>query len=687
MPIIAKKIDVETAKHAAKNLYFLRINQVKEVKLSEINLALNYTEVINGNPVYYVFNVNENEGFVIISADDIAKPCIGYGFEGPYNNENKAPSFQYWINGFSRQISDAVSSKLSASTEATQEWAKLLTDHPLLVKSKSIQPLILTTWNQGWPYNELCPADAAGPGGHVYVGCVATAMVQVMKYYNFPDVGVGTHTHNSDYGNLTVNYAAQTYIWENMPNNSSSYEVAKLSYHASVALDMGYSAGGSGAQVFDIPTALASHYKYSNDGDYIEEDNYSTLDWENLIKDQIDNKWPVVYCGFENGGGGHAWNCDGYIGSDFHMNWGWGGSANGYFTLDNLVAGGYNFSVWHSAAINLYPAAAYYPEGCTSTPKIISSETGTINDGSGNLDYSINKDCLYLIQLSCASTVDLIFDRFNLGTGDVVYIYGGTSTSDPLIATFNSTNIPTSKISSYNGAMLIRFVTDGSDNSDGWDASYTTYPCLNSTVTDLSGTITDGSLTCDYNNSTNCRWEIAPAGTTSSTIFHLTFPDFNLASGDTSDYLKIYKNTFSSSNVVATYKSNHLPPSQLDVVGTKLIFKFTANASEVSTGWAINYTTTLTGIENNLTEFGASVYPNPFQNDATITYNLNDPSHVKISVINILGKEMGRYEQQSVQGTYSLQLSSFVENISQGMYFVNLSFNDKSTTIKVVCTK
>ena len=684
--VFAKKVDSETAKFAAKNLYFLKINQNKEVKLSAINLALAYTEVVNNEPVYYAFNVNEKEGFVIISADDIAKPCIGYSFEGPFVADNLAPSFKYWMSGFCNQIAEAVSRKATASIEVTQEWAKLLTENPVIVKSKSIQPLILTNWNQGSPYNDLCPVDAAGPGGHVYVGCVATAMIQVMKYYNYPDVGVGTHTHYSDYGNLTVNYASQNYVWENMPNNSSNNEIAKLGYHGSVALNMGYSPSGSGAQANDIPTVLASHFKYSNNGDYIEKNNYTNLEWENLIKDQIDNKWPIVYCGFENGGGGHAWNCDGYTGSDFHMNWGWGGSANGFFTLDNLIAGGYNFSEWHSAAINLYPAANY-PEGCTST-KIINGEAGSFNDGSGNQNYSNNKDCLYLIQLSCASTVDLVFDRFNLGAGDVVYVYGGATTNDPLIGTFNSANIPTTTVSSNNGAMLIRFVTNSAVTAEGWYASYSVFPCHDTrVVTNLSGTITDGSLTCDYNNYLNCRWDIAPAGTTSSSIFHLTFPDFNFASGDAGDYIKIYKNTVSTYNVVGVYNSSNLPPAPLDIVATKLILKFQTNNTGTSSGWTVNYSTTLTGIENNLAEFGAGIYPNPFNNDATITYTLNDPTNVKISVTNVLGQEIGSYVQQNVQGVNNLQLSSIVNSISQGVYFVNLSFNNKSTAIKIVCTK
>jgi hypothetical protein len=697
IPVFAKKVDVETAKFAAKNLYYSRINQFKDVNLSNITLTLSYTEVVNNEPVYYAFNVNENEGFVIISADDIVRPCIGYSFEGPFVITNQPPSFKFFMRGFRDQIADAVSNKATASTQATQEWANLLTANPVIIKSKSIQPLLIHTWNQDWPYNELCPVDAAGPGGHVYVGCVATSMAQVMKYYNYPDVGIGSHTDpsylNGGYGTLTVNYAAQTYAWENMTNtiNGSNLEIAKLGYHCSIAVNMNYSATGSGAQTSSIPGALESHYNYSTDCQYVQRSSYTTTSWENLLMDQIDNRWPMVYSGTDPSEGGHAWVCDGYQAgtpNTFHMNWGWGGYANAYFDVDNLASGNGTFSESHAAVINIYPPAANYPEGCSSTAKIITGEAGTFNDGSGNQNYPDNKDCLYLIQPACASVVSLVFDRFDLGTGDNVYIYGGTSTSAPLLATFNSTTVPSTTVTSTAGAMLIRFVTDGSSNATGWYVSYSVAPCLGSLIlTDLAGTITDGSQTCDYSNSTNCRWDIAPTAGNSATIYHLTFPNFNFAAADAGDYIKIYKNTLSTGNVIGTYNASNIPPSPLDINATKVIIKFQTNTANTASGWTINYTTTITGIENNLAEFGANVYPNPFNNDATISYTLKNQTDVKITVTNILGKEIGKFEQSDVQGSHNLQLSSIANNISQGIYFVNLTFNDKSTLIKIVCTK
>ncbi len=699
MPVFAKKVDVETAKFAAKNLYFLKVNQLKTIALNQINLSLVYTETVNAEPVYYIFNVNNTEGFVIISADDIAMPCIGYSFEGAFQPNNVSPSFNFMIGVFRDQIATAVTQKALPSAEATQEWGRILTNNPILeIKSLSTMPLLINTWNQDWPYNELCPADAAGPGGHVYVGCVATAMIQCMKFYNYPRVGTSSHTNstltNGGYGNQTVNYTTQNYIWENMQNTlgtlstTSTLEVAKIGFHASVAVNMNYGADGSGSQTSLIPGALESHFKYSTDCNYVQKTSYTQINWENLLKTQIDNKHPMVYQGAD-ATAGHAWNCDGYITTttnEFHMNWGWGGSANGYFSVAAAIVsgGGYTFDQNFGCVYNIYPASGY-PEWCTGT-KTITGLAGTFNDGSGNQNYLDNQDCLYLIQPACGSFVTVLFDRFDLGTGDIVKLYDGATTSAAVIATYDATNVPTSMVTSTTGAMLLEFITDGSNNKTGWYVSYNSYPCSGSkTLSTSTGTISDGSNSCDYKPSLICTWNIQPSP--AADTISLTFPDFNFAAGDAGDVLKVYKNT--TGTLVGTYSSANLPPASLDIAAAKVILRFQTNSTNQGAGWTVNYTSSLltTGIENNLAEFNTGIFPNPFTNDANISYSLTDVTDVKITVVNVLGEVIGTYNKQEVSGNYILPLSSFTDNISQGMYFVNLSFNGKETTAKIICTK
>jgi hypothetical protein len=180
--IFAKPIDVETAKLVAKNAYYIKYNNLFEKNYNSINLSWVYTEYYNNEPVYYIFNVNNTEGFVIISADDIAKPLIAFSYEGPFPISNQPPHFAEWMKGYKEQIVYAKTNNLKANTEIQNEWAKYLTTQPQITKEKATQPLLIHTWNQDWPWNAYCPVDANGPGGHVYAGCVAVAMAQLMKF-------------------------------------------------------------------------------------------------------------------------------------------------------------------------------------------------------------------------------------------------------------------------------------------------------------------------------------------------------------------------------------------------------------------------------------------------------------------------------------------------------------------------
>ncbi len=685
----AKKVDVETAKLAAKNIYYLKANNLFTKSLNEINLTHVYTELYNGEPIYYVFNVNQNEGFVIISADDIAHPIIGYSFERSFPVLNWPSHFAEWMNGYREQIIYGKSNNLKATPEIQNEWAELLTENPVLKKEKATQPLLIHTWNQDWPWNAYCPVDANGPGGHVYAGCVAVSMAQLMKYYNYPNQGTGSHTNyslwNGGYGNLTVNYSQQTYAWANMPNlvNNSNYdEVAKLLYHCSVAVDMNYGPDGSGSQTSKIASALKTYYYYASAAQYVQKSSYSQTNWENLIKQQIDNKWPTAYQGTD-GTSGHAWNCDGYNGNEFHMNWGWSGSANGYYTLDNLVAGGYNLTQNQGAVINVYPANNY-PQWCSET-KIIDGRGGAFNDGSGNLNYLDNIDCKYLIQPACANTVSLTFDRFNLAAGDHVYIYDGDTESSPLLADLTSTNLPGTTIYNSTGnALLIRFTTNNSDNDMGWYASYNTTTCQGTKyLTAPAGTIEDGSKTCNYEDSKICTWNIEPPSTTSFTV---NFVEFDFPSTDQTDNVKIYKNSAISSNLIGTYTSANVPPPSINVTSAyKLIVKFISNASINAGGFKLNYTSTQSSISPEMIKNNINIFPNPFNDDATISYELDNGNHnVNIRVENLLGQTMGTFNATQTIGEHTISVKSITPNLSKGVYFIKVNINQQESVFKVI---
>jgi hypothetical protein len=470
-----------------------------------------------------------------------------------------------------------------------------------------------------------------------------------------------------------------------MPNtvNGITYEeVAKLLYHCSVAVDMHYGPDGSGAQTSKLVYALKTFYFYSSNIQYVSKSNYSQTGWENLLKQQIDNKWPMAYQGMD-GTEGHAWNCDGYNGNQFHMNWGWGGSGNGYYTLDNLVVSGYTFNSSQGAVINVYPASNY-PEWCSGT-KLITGRGGTFNDGSGNQNYQNNISCKYLIQPTCASSVSLSFDRFNLASGDNVLIYDGTDENSPLLATFNSSNLPSSTINSSGDALLVKFVTDAVNTDYGWYASYSTQTCSGSkTLTAPSGIVEDGSKSCNYDNSKICTWNIEPPNAVS---FMLNFIEFDFPSGDVADNLKIYKNNTSSSNLIGTYTSANVPPSTLEITGaSKLIIRFTSNASVTAGGFKFSYTT-YTNIADNNADYNVRIYPNPIKSNTIIEYNLKEANNkVAIVVENILGQTIGSYTLTQPAGQYSINLNSVVEyeKMTKGIYFVRLIINNNESVHKLV---
>jgi hypothetical protein len=177
-------------------------------------------------------------------------------------------------------------------------------------------------WNQDYPYNALCPEDPDGPGGHVYAGCVATAMSMIMYYYRYPVQGIGTHSYYaSGYGTQSVNYGQTYYNWDAMMNEISSTSgqsipaIAELQYHAGVSVNMGYGNQSSGAYSIDVPAALISHFGYATSTQYLSRSSYTATVWENMVVEQLDAAKPVYYSGVDPTpvtGGGHAFIVDGY---------------------------------------------------------------------------------------------------------------------------------------------------------------------------------------------------------------------------------------------------------------------------------------------------------------------------------------------------------------------------------------
>lgn len=263
------------------------------------------------------------------------------------------PALQGMLERRGDEISEAIKSGSARPAEVINAWNALLSNNTMNFKSiTAVEALMTTTWDQAPYYNDLCPYDN-NYNELTVTGCPATAMAQIMKYWDYPEHGTGYHSYNSEnYGTLSANFEATNYQWGSMPNsiNNSNNAIATLMYHCGVSVEMQYgvaATGGSGGYVIEAQSpiqhcceyAYKTYFGYKTTMQGLFRENYSDASWIQMLKTDIDAGRPIQYAGFGQGGG-HTWVCDGYDANNyFHMNWGWGGTYDGYFSLNNLAPG------------------------------------------------------------------------------------------------------------------------------------------------------------------------------------------------------------------------------------------------------------------------------------------------------------------------------------------------------------
>ncbi|PKL85904.1 MAG: hypothetical protein CVV22_05060 [Ignavibacteriae bacterium HGW-Ignavibacteriae-1] len=421
----AKPIDEFTAKQVGQTFLTGATNSL--AFKNSVNLDLIYkssssnrstTAKVLKTTFFYVFNAGTN-GFVIVAADDQVFPILGYSDEGAFDPSNIPQNAQKWFEEYKSQIRYVIDNNIAATQEIQEEWNNYLSsNHNLLKVAASVNPLVQTKWDQSPYYNDLCPFDYTA-NERTVSGCVATAMAQIMKFWNYPATGSGFHSYDHHtYGTLAANIGSTTFQWSAMPNyvNSSNNEVATLMYHVGVSVDMDYGIadnGGSAAFVISAKSAvehcseyaLKTYFGYKNTLQGVEREYYNDTQWINLLKGELDASRPILYAGFGSGGG-HAFVCDGYDNSNFfHFNWGWGGAYDGYFLINSLNpsglgtgggTGGYNSGqqavigieppqVEQTLNIGLYnyvnPSSntIYYGQSFDITTNIVNSGTITFN--------------------------------------------------------------------------------------------------------------------------------------------------------------------------------------------------------------------------------------------------------------------------------------------------------------------
>ena len=279
-------------------------------------------------PSLYVFNVGEGQGYVIAGADDRIPAVLGYSDQGALDPDDMPVNMQAWLEGYNDQMEYLDRHPEAAAPRRT-------------VSGTSIDPLLISKWGQGNPYNSMCPMD---DGKHSAVGCSATAMAQIMYYWKWPyqtNAEIPEYVTEAKQITVAAIPAGTVIDWDNMLPRYTGNEteaqmnaVATLSLLCGASIVMDYSSKSSGAWVTE--DAWETIFDYDAALVYEQRGNYRLAAWNQKVYDELAAQRPVLYTGFSSGSG-HTFVIDGYGDDDyFHVNWGWYGGSNGYFLLSIL---------------------------------------------------------------------------------------------------------------------------------------------------------------------------------------------------------------------------------------------------------------------------------------------------------------------------------------------------------------
>lgn len=381
------------AKPLSPEQAMLRTQQnVAGSRMNTSGMKLVYTDAQNEQPAYYVFGRDKQQGYVIAGADDLASPVLGYVDDGTFDYANLPEQMKAWLQGYADEIAWARRHENTASTYRQASTRPQRSEIPLMVHAH---------WDQSAPYNQLCPTIN---GTQAPTGCVATAMAQILRFWNYPKKGTGSHSYTYNGLSLSMNFGNTTFDWANMPyiltdswTSTQKTAVATLMKAMGVAMEMQYTASVSGAYTVEAGTRLNTYFGYSSAASHYSRDCYGLYEWEDMLWNSLKAGCPILYHG-TGSAGGHAFVVDGYEGNGyFHLNWGWGNVSNGYFLITALDplnlgigggAGGFNTN--QGALLNLRPKYTgekpdYQIESESYSPSVSGS---TLSYSGGAWNYS-----------------------------------------------------------------------------------------------------------------------------------------------------------------------------------------------------------------------------------------------------------------------------------------------------------
>lgn len=326
----AGPVDLEEARgKAARFLKELNGSTIAATTQSEYASARLVKGKVSGSdaPAYYVFNAEDGNGFVIVSGEDNTDDILAYSDTGSFDLENMPDNAKAWLLDYAEQIAmmeNYVEQKQQDAQQRSSQW-------------RAVAPMLSTKWAQGAPYNDMCPMDGALRS---QTGCGATAMAQIMKYYEWPQDSVADISgYVTETAKIAVPaFPATVFRWDEMKDNYEAGEnadaVAELMRYCGQVLMSNYSSGVTTSYINNVFDAFQKTFGYSQNMELKSMYEHTLSEWEYTIYNELKEGRPVFHRGASMSEGGHYFVCDGYDGNGmFHINWGWGGNCDGYFKL------------------------------------------------------------------------------------------------------------------------------------------------------------------------------------------------------------------------------------------------------------------------------------------------------------------------------------------------------------------
>ncbi len=729
----AQKISPEDAKKAAnvwfQNIILSDINNLQKVSSENYNKDIIEIRGFPDNETLAFVVEFEPKGFIIISPDLNINPIIGYSGE---SNFDPNPSYQNTLlHLIRRDLSNRLKALMNGyiseqiKNKAQSDWNRLLKIYNeeidnLRISDESlwdvkVGPFVLTTWNQGEVNGENV-FNLYTPNNW-WSGCISTAVAQVLKYYNWPPVGSGSHSYNEDdAGTLSADFGTTTYVWNDMLNSYSVIPtptqreaVGLLIYHVGVAVEMDYGKEGSSASLSNAANAFSSYFRTSSE--YLLSSNSTFYD---RLYSNITYSKPVLF----NIGGtnlAHAVVVDGVQHNTddtkyYHLNFGWGGISDAWYDINsNMVTTEGTYDTLYAAIIDIIPNPLFSSAVDTST-------TGDYTV-SWNVSDKLNAAYFELTEGIQAASISTFIDGAESGTDNwtidgnwesntTLNLSGGKSFRGYLSteAIYETHKITSNKSFYINETTTISYYWKTGDfDVDGVNYAQVRFQVSTDEIdwTTLK-TYTQGSSLWALENIDLPEYtgQMIFARFTISHISGSSYYD-----GSEYDYVGFFVDDFKVDNcneVIWTTVDDNISANSQSISGKsdgKYYYKVHAYRDSEWWEWSNIYYTIVDKF-TNISDIDRIIpkefriyqnYPNPFNPETTIKYELPKKLFVTLKIYNILGQEIKNLVSRTQNaGKYSVIWDGTDKNgnfVSSGIYFYSIKAGKYISTKKMLFLK